>query len=523
MTAASDADLLRLYARQASQAAFSALVARHLDLVYSAALRQVRSPDLARDVAQTVFIELAREAGKLRPGCVLPAWLHTATRRRAIDLIRGEARRKRREEIACTAALDPSVRRGATNMDSDLSDRLDEALSRLPAADREALLLRFFSGKSLREVGQGLGLSDDAAQKRVERALDRLRSVLRVGGAGGSALTLGTWLSAQAVPVAPAGLASSIAATALSANTAIATGAFASALFMTTTQKILVVAGLALAASVGLYQHRQTQNLRHELDVLAKNRTEETRAWSGRLSALEAENLRLRADASSSKAALNEIKTEAADPAIAAISAWIERLQDLKDHLAAHPEATTPEMGLLKNEDWLDAAKAELKTERDYRRAAAQLRNQADGRFQWIVKAALKKFAKQNGGDAFPTNLGQLAPYFESPMYPRMLDRWTILPQSDPRVSSILVGNPDGKVITQRNAIDEDFDQRVIFNASGNGGTSFAGGRVGATLSKLVSAFRAANGGQDPKSPADLLPFATTAEDRKILDKHAAR
>lgn len=522
MTAASDADLLRLYARQASQAAFSALVARHLDLVYAAALRQVRSPDLARDVAQTVFIELAREAGKLRPDCVLPAWLHTATRRRAIDLIRGEARRKRREEIACTAALDPSVRRGATNMDSDLSDRLDEALSRLPAADREALLLRFFSGKSLREVGQGLGLSDDAAQKRVERALDRLRSALRVGGAGGSALTLGTWLSAQAAPVAPAGLAPSIASTALAANSALATGALATTILMTTTQKTLAVVGLALVASVGVYQHRQSQNLRHELAAVTKNRTEETRAWTGRLSALEAENLRLRTEASGSKAALHEIKTEAADPAIAAMSAWIERLQDLKDHLAAHPEATTPEMSLLKNEDWLDAAKAELKTERDYRRAAAGLRDQADRQFQWLTQAALRKFAKQNGGDSFPTDLTQLLPYFEKPVDPRMLKRWEILLQSDPRVSNIGIGNPDGKVITQRNPIDEDFDQRVIFNASGNGGTSFAGGRVSATLAKLVSAFSAANGGQDPKSTADLTPFATTAEDRRILEKQAA-
>lgn len=514
MTAASDADLLRLYTRQASQEAFSALVARHLDLVYAAAIRLVRSHDLARDVAQNVFIELAREAGRLRSGCVLPAWLHTATRRRAIDLVRCEARRKRREAIACAATRDYFVQHVATIRDFELSSRLDEAFSRLPAADREALILRFFSGKSLREVGQDLGLSDDAAQKRVERALGRLRSVLRVGGAGGSTLTLGAWLSAQAVPVAPAGIAPSIAATALSARTALETGALASTILMTTTQKFLVAAGLALAASVGLYQHRQTQNLRHELGVLAKNRTEETRAWSDRLSALEAENLRLRAEASGSKAALHEIKTEAADPAIAAMSAWIERLQVLKEHLAAHPEATTPEMRLLKNEDWLDAAKAELKTERDYRRAAADLRNQADHRFQQIVQAALCAFAKRNS-DAFPTDLAELLPYFENPIDSRMLSRWTILQQKE--VREFKLAEPDEKLVTQAAAIDEGFDQRIVFNAERSVSTSF-NGRFTETWRRLSELYRAANGDRNPVTVSDLLPLATDPKDREILE-----
>jgi RNA polymerase sigma factor (sigma-70 family) len=518
MTAASDADLLRLYARQASQAAFSALVARHLDLVYAAALRQVRSPDLARDVAQTVFIELAREAGKLRPDCVLPAWLHTATRRRAIDLIRGEARRKRREEIACAAALDPSVRHGTTNMDSDLSDRLDEALSRLPASDREALLLRFFSGQSLREVGQGLGLSDDAAQKRVERALERLRSVLRVGGAGGSALTLGTWLSAQAVPVAPAGLASSIAATALSANAALATGAFASLVLMTTTQKILAVAGLALAASIGVYQHRQTQNLRHELDVLAKNRTEETRAWSDRLSALEAENLRLRTDASSSKAALHEIKTEAANPAIAMMLAWVERLQNLKDYLAKHPEATIPEMSLLKDEDWLDAAKAELKTAQDYDQASAKLRSKADVLFHEHIKSALQNFAKQTGAE-FPADIAQLAPYFKNPIDPRMLERWTILRESE--IEGVRLNRPDGKVVTQKVCIDPRFENRLVFDASRTTSARFSAAFIG-VHAKLSHLYKAANAGREPETLADLLPYATTPRERSIIERRGA-
>ena len=518
MTAASDAELLRLYARQSSQEAFSILVGRHLGLVHAAALRQVRSADLARDVAQAVFIQLARDARKIRPDSVLAAWLHTAARRRALDLTRGEARRRRREEIACADALDPAGRPGPA--DSEILARLDEALLRLPASDRETLLLRFFSDKSLREVGQALGISDDTAQKRVERALDRLRSALRATGPGG-ALALGGWLSAHAAPLAPAGLAPAIASTALSHAAALASGAFASALVMTTAQKILFAACLALAAGAGFFQHHRAQTLQRELDELGRRQTEQARASSARIDALEAENRRLRDEARSSDTALRDIRHEAADPMIAEMTAWIERLQDLKEHLAAHPVFQSPALPRLTKHDWLDAAKDSLDTDRDYRRAAAQLRNQADTRFQHRAQAALRAFAKANG-DAFPTDLAQLLPYFEKPIDPRMLDRWMILPQSDPRVSNIGVGKPDGQVITQRAAIDETYDQRLIFSNSGNGGNSFAGSKRQTTLLKLGAAYQAANPGREPKSPADLLPFATTPDERKVLEELSA-
>jgi RNA polymerase sigma factor (sigma-70 family) len=476
MTAASDADLLKLYARHASQEAFATLVARYLGLVYASAIRQVRSPDLARDVAQEVFIQLARDAGMLRPDCVLPAWLHTATRRRAIDLIRSETRRKRREEIACTTTLDPVARR-TKDMDDDTSQRLDEALARLPATDREALILRFFTDLSLREVGQRLGLSEDAAQKRLERALERLRRRLRFGGVDGGILSMGAWLSAQAAPLAPAGLASSIASTALCANSALATGALASTLLMTTTQKIVVSTSLALAAGLGVFQHHHAQELRHQLDELTRSRTEETRAWSARVAALETDNDRLRAEGIRSKPAeLREIKPEKIDPAIAALADWIERLQNLKAHFAGHVALSMPEMRLLRDEDWLDAAKQPLATEHDYEKALAHLRNTVKNRFINLTGDALRAFAKENG-DAFPTDLRQLLPYLKKPLEPRMLERWIILPQSDPRVSNILIGKADGRVITQRGDSDDAFGIRVVFNTWGNGVTSFSAER----------------------------------------------
>src|SRR5213595_463672 len=95
-----DLELLEQYAKRGSEEAFAELVLRHLDLVYSAALRQVRSPQLAEEVAQSVFTDLARNAARLKPDTVLTAWLYEVTRRTAINVVRGEARRQLREQIA---------------------------------------------------------------------------------------------------------------------------------------------------------------------------------------------------------------------------------------------------------------------------------------------------------------------------------------------------------------------------------------------------------------------------------------
>src|SRR6185295_9040846 len=166
-----DLELLRHYARDHAEDAFAELVRRHLDLVHSAAIRQVRSSQLAEEVAQSVFTDLARNAGKLQPDTILTALLYQVTRRTAIDVVRREARRQLREQIA--------TEMNAMNATADdwthIEPLLDEAMSALDETDRAAVLLRYFENKSLREVGVSLGTSDDAAQKRVNRALERLR------------------------------------------------------------------------------------------------------------------------------------------------------------------------------------------------------------------------------------------------------------------------------------------------------------------------------------------------------------
>src|SRR5437773_1926031 len=169
---ASDLELLQQYARRDSEEAFAALVSRHLDLVYSVALRQVRSPQLAEEVAQSVFADLARNIHKLKPDTILTAWLHQVTRRTAISVVRRESRRQYRETIASEMTalntLNADSGTGFQPIWPHIEPLLEQAMDSLDDTDRSAILLRYFENKSLREVGQALGTSDDAAQKRVK-------------------------------------------------------------------------------------------------------------------------------------------------------------------------------------------------------------------------------------------------------------------------------------------------------------------------------------------------------------------
>ena len=255
-----DLELLARYARQEAEDAFAEIVRRHVDLVYSAALRQVGSPQLAEEVAQSAFLKLARQAREFPPGTVIPAWLYQVTRLEAIDVVRQEARRHLREQIATEMnAID------ATAADwEQIEPLLDEAMQALDETDRTAILLRFFGNKSLREVGQTLGTSDDAAQKRVGRALERLREFLAGRGVSVGAGGLGLILSVNAVQAAPASLAATISSAAL-VGCAAAAPVFlttAKTIAMTTLQKSLLTATLVAAIGVGLYEAAQNSVLR---------------------------------------------------------------------------------------------------------------------------------------------------------------------------------------------------------------------------------------------------------------------
>ena len=251
----SDLDLLRRFALENSRDAFAEIVRRHLNLVYSAALRQVRSPQLAEDVAQSVFADLARVAGKISgtgvpPVSSLTPWLYAVTRRTAIDAIRKESRRQLREQIA----MEMTNMNATANDWTQIEPPLDDAMAALDETDRSAILLRYFENKNLREVGEALGASEDAAQKHVSRAVDRLREFFSKRNVTIGASGLAVLISANAVQAAPVGLTSAISSAVLAETAATSTATITTKIIiMTTLQKTLVAASCIALAGTGIY------------------------------------------------------------------------------------------------------------------------------------------------------------------------------------------------------------------------------------------------------------------------------
>jgi RNA polymerase sigma factor (sigma-70 family) len=212
MQSPTDAALLAEYATGRSEAAFAQLVQRYMALVYSAALRQVGDPHLAEEVAQAVFIILARKGGGLGRKTVLAGWLCRTAHLAARDALKSERRRQQREH---NAYLQSGMNSSETDTQiawQQLAPLLDEAVAHLGDADRAAVVLRYFEQRPLEEVGAVLGVDADAAQKRVSRALDKLRKRIAKRGLTLSTALIAGAVSANSVSAAPVGLATKIAA-----------------------------------------------------------------------------------------------------------------------------------------------------------------------------------------------------------------------------------------------------------------------------------------------------------------------
>ncbi|MCX6952638.1 MAG: sigma-70 family RNA polymerase sigma factor [Verrucomicrobia bacterium] len=466
-----DHECLQQFAGAGSQPAFATLVGRHIDLVYSAALRQVRSPQLAEEVAQSVFLDLARHASKLSPNVSLAAWLYVVTRRTAVDVIRRESRRQARERTAA----DIAAMKTPPHAWSHVERSLDDAMETLNDAERTAIVLRYFENLTLREVGDALGISEDTAQKRVSRAVEQLRDFFQRRGVAVSAAALATDLSAQAVQMAPAGLGTVISkATALVGATA-STAALETArvVAMTTLQKSAALVAFVALAGAGLVQGHLIARYADEAVGL--------RVQNDRV-ATEIRDLRLARAATAAKLEAVERRIDArfaaaipVAPADAALESqmreWLVQVDRLKQFLVQRPEWDIPELKLLTEENWFNAAGGgRFESEEQFRRATASLRDRAAGLAGNRIMKALNAYLRAHDG-VLPNSPAELAPYFDSPMAPEILARYEMLQTG--KASEVPRGETT-RMLAPKAPADVEFDANFYVGTNGYGNNGIA-------------------------------------------------
>jgi RNA polymerase sigma factor (sigma-70 family) len=336
----SDPELLRAFAESGDASAFAELVQRRIDFVYAAALRQLAGDaHRARDITQEVFIKLARDARKLSRHPALLGWLCTATRFAAIDAIRSERARKNRE----TEANAMQHHEAGREIDWErLQPVLDEALTELRADDREAVLARYFDRQPFARIAESLGVSENAAQRRVERALDKLHAALARRQITSTSAALGAVLATHSGIAAPAGLAVVVTQSALAGSVGAATatgwGLFT---FMSSAKITLALAGTFAALGIGAAylgataasdaQTALTLSTHNEAALLARVRELETRVQSAdqRVQLAEVQNAKLLADAANPRATQSGEPVEAEPITSGVVSRRFKRAQEL--------------------------------------------------------------------------------------------------------------------------------------------------------------------------------------------------
>ena len=541
----SDLDLLRQFARGNSQDAFAEIVRRHLNLVYSAALRQVRSPQLAEEIAQSVFADLARVAatpssplrgGDASPHTGLTPWLYAVTRRTAIDAIRKESRRQLREQIA----VEMNNMNATANDWTHIEPLLDDAMAALDETDRSAILLRYFENKSLREVGDALGASEDAAQKRVSRAVERLREFFSKRnvtiGAGG----LVALISANAVQSAPIGLAAAISAAVVLAGTAVHTStviAATKAIAMTTLQKTLVAAtvtaSVAVFAGAGIYEARQVAQLREQNQTLQQQqqapldeqiqqlRLERDDA-TNRLAGLRADNARLKSNPNEMEllklrgevTLLRPYTNQLNGPTTQIALGWVAKKQKLQKLFAERPDQQIPELRILTDKDWLKLVIGQgpldmnLDSEYDVKFAMSKVRSQATMNFAPTIVKALKKFVEANNGN-YPTDPTQLKPYFDQPVEDALFERYRVLNNEEAES-----GWTADMALIEKKTLDKWLDSTVVIGPFG----AATGSIFPRTVQAVMQAYRNANNGQRPDDLSKLKSYVTTPEQESALE-----
>jgi cell division protein FtsL len=457
----------------------------------------------------------------------LSGWLHRTTQNLAANAVRTNVRRQTREQEA--AAMNELL---STESDANwehIAPYLDAALGELSEPDRDAVLLRYFEKKSAQEMAEHLGISDEAAQKRVTRAVERLREIFSKRGVavGGSGLVV--VISANAVQAAPVGLAVTISTAAALAGTTIAATATATvvkAIAMTTLQKTLVTATVAILAGAGIYEARQALQLREQNQTLQQaqatlaEQIQELRRErddaTNQVADLLAENSRLKSNPNQNellklRGEVAGLQNSANDPTEQAVKKVAAKVKLLKQFLEQRPDKQIPELQFVTDKVWADVAwNADLETEDGIRVALSNLRGEAENIFlNEMLHAALKKYLAANN-NILPATLSELKSYFDVPVTDAMLGRYELLQ----------TGKPDSSAGLVKLAVyaDQDYDSNHEITLNGASGGGF--NRNQDAINDAAREFARFNNYQAPTNPSQIAPFLRKTIDAVTIQKY---
>lgn len=490
-----DHELLQAYARDGSQESFAQVVRRYVDLVYSAARRQVASSHAAEEIAQSVFVDLARHARTIGATQPLAAWLYVVTRRTAVDYVRRESRRVQRERTA-----GPILAMNESSPDwSRLAPVLDEAMAELNDADRSAVVLRFFQNRSFREVGEAIGMSEDTAQKRVTRALDRLRASFEARGIAVTAATLATEVAANAVQTAPAGLATGIALGVPAMGT-IGTGVAAAAkgamgIWARQVGFGLVAAGLVGGAAI------EWRSLERERESLRAHDAQQA-ALEERLAGADRERDAATRRMREIEARLAQHQVEApANELDAEVAAWFQRVTRLKQLAAEARDLAIPELQFVTEREWFDLARdAKFDTDEERREQLKELRTAAKNHLAERLQRALIAYLDAHDGE-LPAAVSELAGFLEPPVNPAILGRYEM------RAQGKVFSHPrDEWLLAERAVADPEHDRQLGIKRNTYElveATEVPNG----DMRRAIAAFATAHDGALPGGPAELVPY----------------